>query len=312
MKKISLLMSIIAVLLLAACSGKSSKGDKDDEEEETTESFDMEQLQDLFKSALSNCKDWTADDGLEFHKEKAQTYIDFYESDPTPEQWLELRKMEQECMGKMVDRMDVQNMGDWPYLQLDGFSLDDDAEELDAKLKKVYTKWKKAHADELAEVVTVEVASDEEEQEWDEVLPDVPATADSIANDERFTDSGDDEILANDDSFTETTDSEDDEIYNIVEQMPRFSGDLNQWIKENLEYPDEARSNGKEGRVICQFVIEKNGYVSTATVLRSDDPVFNDAALRLINFMPRWIPGRQNGKVVRTRYTLPIKFTLGE
>lgn len=103
-------------------------------------------------------------------------------------------------------------------------------------------------------------------------------------------------------------------IYTVVEQQPEFPGgvgELYMWIKNNLKYPQKALDNHSEGKVIVQFVVEKDGSVSNARVVR--DGVGDDAAeetLRLVNSMPAWSPGKQNGKKVAVQYTLPFIFQI--
>lgn len=102
-------------------------------------------------------------------------------------------------------------------------------------------------------------------------------------------------------------------IYDIVEQQPEFPGGygaFTQWIDDNLKYPVEAAMDGIEGRVIVQFIIRPTGKVVDAKVVRGIAPSLDKEALRLINIMPNWIPGRQKGKAVNVRYTTWITFKL--
>ena len=102
-------------------------------------------------------------------------------------------------------------------------------------------------------------------------------------------------------------------IYDIVEQQPEFPGGygaLTQWIDDNLKYPVEAAMDGIEGRVIVQFIIRPTGKIVDAKVVRGIAPSLDKEALRLINIMPNWIPGRQKGKAVNVRYTTWITFKL--
>ncbi len=104
-----------------------------------------------------------------------------------------------------------------------------------------------------------------------------------------------------------------EQIYDIVEQYPEFPGGysaLTEWIDDNLKYPVEAAMDGIEGRVIVQFIVRPTGKVVDAEVVRGIAPSLDKEALRLINIMPSWIPGRQKGKAVNVRYTLPITFKL--
>lgn len=102
-------------------------------------------------------------------------------------------------------------------------------------------------------------------------------------------------------------------VFDAVEQMPEFPGGRDQLIKyyeSNLRYPKVAIENGIQGRVIVQFIVNTDGSISDATVIRSVDPACDEEALRVINSMPHWTPGQTNGKNVRVRYTLPVAFRL--
>lgn len=104
-----------------------------------------------------------------------------------------------------------------------------------------------------------------------------------------------------------------EQIYDILEQYPEFPGGysaLTEWIDDNLKYPVEAAMDGIEGRVIVQFIVRPTGKIVDAKVVRGIAPSLDKEALRLINIMPNWIPGRQKGKAVNVRYTLPITFKL--
>ncbi|MDE6012130.1 MAG: TonB family protein [Prevotella sp.] len=109
---------------------------------------------------------------------------------------------------------------------------------------------------------------------------------------------------------------EETKVFDVVEQMPRFPGDngngavLNGWLSKNLIYPPIAEKNGIKGRVICQFVIERDGSITDLEIVRSVDPSLDQEAVRVIKAMPKWIPGKQNGSSVRVKFTLPIIFTL--
>lgn len=106
---------------------------------------------------------------------------------------------------------------------------------------------------------------------------------------------------------------EDTKVFDMVEQMPTFpggQGELLSWIGSHLKYPTIAAENGIEGRVIVQFVVGKDGRVRDATIMRSLNPACDKEAERVVLAMPKWIPGKQNGKEVSVKYTLPITFKL--
>ena len=105
----------------------------------------------------------------------------------------------------------------------------------------------------------------------------------------------------------------DDKVYKVCEQMPTYEGGdaaLMKYIGENLKYPEEAKKRGLQGRVVVGFIIEKDGSLTNFKVLRAVDRALDAEALRVVKGMPKWIPGRQNGKRVRVRYLLPIHICL--
>ena len=107
--------------------------------------------------------------------------------------------------------------------------------------------------------------------------------------------------------------TEEQEPFDMVEQMPEFPGGvqaLMQFLYENIRYPEAAQTAGKQGRVVVQFVVEADGTVSSAKVVRSISEELDAEALRVVNAMPRWTPGKHKGKAVRVKYTLPVSFRL--
>jgi protein TonB len=103
------------------------------------------------------------------------------------------------------------------------------------------------------------------------------------------------------------------EIFTTVEQMPEFPGGqaaLNAFLSKNLRYPKSAFKNNIEGRVVVRFVIETDGSISNPEIVRSLDTDCDRETLRVINKMPRWNPGRQNGVAASVYYTLPVSFKL--
>ena len=104
-----------------------------------------------------------------------------------------------------------------------------------------------------------------------------------------------------------------DDAFDVVEQMPEYPGGpkaLMEFLNNNVQYPAEAEKAGIQGRVIATFVVEKDGSISNAKVVKSVDPLLDAEAIRVISAMPNWIPGKQNGKVVRVKYTVPLSFHL--
>lgn len=103
------------------------------------------------------------------------------------------------------------------------------------------------------------------------------------------------------------------QIFTVVEEMPLFpggDGELLKFIAKSIKYPVIAQENGIQGRVICSFVINRDGAVVDAEVMRGVDPSLDKEALRVIGTMPKWKPGKQRGKPVRVKYTVPITFRL--
>ena len=111
----------------------------------------------------------------------------------------------------------------------------------------------------------------------------------------------------------EEEEEEAQQIFTVVEEMPKFPGgdaELLKFIAKSIKYPVIAQENGIQGRVICAFVVNRDGSVVDAQVLRGVDPSLDKEALRVIGTMPKWSPGKQRGKPVRVKYTVPITFRL--
>lgn len=104
-----------------------------------------------------------------------------------------------------------------------------------------------------------------------------------------------------------------DEVFMVAEQMPEFPGGMKELLKflqDNLKYPESAMKKNVQGRVIVQFVVEKDGTPTEFNVVRSVDPDLDAEALRVLKTMPKWKPGMQRGEVVRVKYTVPVTFRL--
>ena len=105
-------------------------------------------------------------------------------------------------------------------------------------------------------------------------------------------------------------------VFEVVEQMPEYPdggmAGLMEYFKKNMRYPEAAKEAGMQGRVTVQFVVNKDGSISGAKVLRSVEPDFDAEAIRLVNAMPKWKPGMQGGKPVPVKFTVPVKFMLDE
>lgn len=103
------------------------------------------------------------------------------------------------------------------------------------------------------------------------------------------------------------------EIFEVVESNPSFPGGdeaLMKWLSKNLKYPSSAQDAGIQGRVVVQFVVNKDGSIVEPKVVRSVEPALDKEAIRVVSAMPKWTPGKQRGKTVRVRYTLPVMFRL--
>jgi protein TonB len=85
---------------------------------------------------------------------------------------------------------------------------------------------------------------------------------------------------------------------------------LMEYLSQNVRYPALAMQQRVQGRVVVEFVVNKDGSISEESILRSVHPLLNEEALRLVKNMPKWSPGMQRGKAVRVRYTIPVLFRL--
>ena len=111
----------------------------------------------------------------------------------------------------------------------------------------------------------------------------------------------------------EEEDVEEQQIFQVVEEMPEFPGGMGECMKflsKNIKYPTISQENGVQGRVIVQFVVNRDGSIVDPVVVRGVDPYLDKEALRVIASMPKWKPGKQRGKAVRVKYTVPVTFRL--
>jgi TonB family protein len=105
----------------------------------------------------------------------------------------------------------------------------------------------------------------------------------------------------------------DEQVFFIVEEMPEFPGGemaLRQFMANNVDYPDDAQKGGIQGKVYVTFVVSKDGSVADAKIARGVNPSLDAEALRVVNSLPKWIPGKQRGEFVNVSYTVPINFVL--
>ena len=129
-----------------------------------------------------------------------------------------------------------------------------------------------------------------------------------------------DDAETDQEEMIEIEEEESDEPYTIVEQMPLFgdcdneectNAEIMKFIARNFKYPEIAKANGIEGRVILEFVVEKDGSVDRVKILKGLDKHVDKAAIDVVEALPKFKPGRQIGRTVPVRYTVPIKCTLG-
>ena len=102
-------------------------------------------------------------------------------------------------------------------------------------------------------------------------------------------------------------------VFDVVEVMPQFPGGqiaMMKYIMENMKYPEQAMKEGIQGRVTVRFIVEKDGSISDVKPVLSVHPLLNKEAVRVVESMPKWTPGKQNGKPVRVRFNLPVMFKL--
>ncbi|MBP5517014.1 MAG: energy transducer TonB [Bacteroidales bacterium] len=106
---------------------------------------------------------------------------------------------------------------------------------------------------------------------------------------------------------------EEEEIFIFVEKFPEYPGGeeaLYKFLNQSIQYPEMARENNITGTVVIKFVVEKDGSITKASILREIGGGCGKEALRVVNSMPKWKPGQQSGKAVRTEFTLPVQFQL--
>ena len=106
---------------------------------------------------------------------------------------------------------------------------------------------------------------------------------------------------------------DEEEIFRFVKNKPSFPGGetaLNRFLASNIEYPTMARESDIQGKVFLTFVVEKDGSITDVKLLRGIGGGCDDEAIRVVKIMPKWSPGKQNGRTVRVQFTLPVKFVL--
>ena len=116
--------------------------------------------------------------------------------------------------------------------------------------------------------------------------------------------------VANEESAEKGPKKSPKKVFDYIENMPTFNGNLNQWLLLNMKYPVEAINKKEQGKVIVQFIVSENGEVSEPKIIRSVSPALDKEACRIVLAMPKWNPGKLKGKPVAVRYMLPISFRL--
>lgn len=149
------------------------------------------------------------------------------------------------------------------------------------------------------QVVKINIVEDDVEVE-DDIVIDVEATEETEVEEYVPIEIEEEEVV-------------EEQIFMVVESMPAFPGGeqaLNKYLYENIKYPQMAKESGIQGRVFVTFVVEKNGEVTDVRILRGIGGGCDEEAIRVVENMPKWTPGKQRGKPVRVQFNLPIKFTL--
>lgn len=114
-------------------------------------------------------------------------------------------------------------------------------------------------------------------------------------------------------SFSQTTTTEEPPALLVAEEMPVYPGGddaMRQFLVSNIIYPQIAKENNIQGKIFVEFIIEKTGEVTNVKVIRGVDPLLDDEAVRVVKLFPKWKPGKQEGKLVRVRFIVPIIFKL--
>lgn len=146
----------------------------------------------------------------------------------------------------------------------------------------------------------------------DEEIESTMETQDNLSNQTNSAPVAEVEINVPEDHTTQVIETKESptEVFLIVEEPPVFNGDVYEYIGNNLRYPQEARELGIQGKVYVSFVVEPDGSVLNVKVLRGIGGGCDEEAVRVIQSMPKWTPGKQRGHEVRVQFNIPVKFTL--
>ena len=166
-------------------------------------------------------------------------------------------------------------------------------------------------------VTELQIANDEDVKAEDEIKSQDELQESQTAFGRTDFDKGTDDLNVvrehKDEIIVEKKEPVKEEVFVAVEQMPQFPGgdaELMKFLSKNIKYPTIAQENGTQGRVIIQFVVERDGSITDVRVARGVDPYLDKEAVRVVKSMPKWIPGKQNGKAVRVKFTVPVMFRL--
>ena len=160
------------------------------------------------------------------------------------------------------------------------------------------------------------IKKDEEVRDEDEIKSQTELTETKVAisiADVKGNDEANGKDIADLKQVVTQAEPEPEKVFDMVDQMPTFPGgqqELMSYLGKNIKYPTIAQENGTQGRVIIQFVVERDGSITDVRVARGVDPYLDKEAVRVVKSMPKWIPGKQNGKAVRVKFTVPVMFRL--
>lgn len=111
----------------------------------------------------------------------------------------------------------------------------------------------------------------------------------------------------------QTAKTTEEKVYDVVEEMPEYPGgtaEMMKFLRENIKYPTQAEKRKEQGTVIVQFVVEKDGSLTDFALVKRASPTLDDAAVEVVKKMPKWKPGKTNGKNVRVKFSIPITYRL--
>lgn len=288
-----ILLSLLVTLGLTACNQQTP----------------LEKIDSLFKSAAeANHTEWTPEQWSKFYTDTYLALAEFYEANPSFEEHNELIELTR-SYGEIFERDASRHLwpmniwGDlnvWVDSKTQQF-IGEDPEWLKAGdiLGKATDKWAETHYGkgdtDLTEDTDEELIYEEEAIE--EIIKNMTGE-ELVAN----------ETLVN---VNNSKNYDENRVFNVAEEMPQFKGGdgvMMDYINKNIVYPTEAKEKGILGRVVCTFTVERDGSISDIKVVKSVDPLLDKEAIRLIQSMPKWKPGKQGGKTVRVKYTLPVTF----